>query len=64
MGHIYMPWQAGVGIAPDWPELLDDFVHVIKLASRTIEGLRAAAGHVAARPLPRMRCYSALDLLQ
>jgi hypothetical protein len=49
----------------DRPELLGDFVAVIKLAPRTILGLQAA-GRAAARPLPRegMRCYTALDILR
>ena len=50
----------------DRPELLADFVAVLRLAPRTILGLQAAAGRVVTRQLPgdRMRCYSALDILQ
>jgi hypothetical protein len=48
------------------PELLADFVAVIRLAPRTILGLQAAAGRVPAPQLQRdrMRCYSAPDILQ
>ena len=48
------------------PALLPSFLRIIAMAPRTILGLQAAAGHVAAGQLPsdRMRCYSAPDILQ
>ncbi len=45
------------------PELLSDFLAVLKLAPKTIVGLQAAAaGHGAV--VPPMKCVSALELLQ
>jgi hypothetical protein len=46
---------------PERPELLSDFVAVVKLVPKTIAGLEAAAAWVHR---DRMRCVTALDLLQ
>ena len=48
----------------DQPVLLEDFLRVVNLAPPPSRACGRRASHVAARPLPRMRRYSALDLLQ
>jgi hypothetical protein len=64
---LYLRGLAAVCLeCADCPALLPSFLAIIRLVPATVSELRAAAGRIAAPQLQRdrMRCYSALDILQ